>query len=276
MKFPLGFQTICAASFLCFVTCCPAYAGAPLSPSGVHDDASPSRSSQAEPLETLVIPGPLRSFLRMAGISQEVSPDDVLPMLARNASLYGYQAGRETEFLVLVDRYVRQGRELLALADSSGTIHIKGCEDATRLIQVLGYKFQRTCGQKDASLVTANAERAFLTIDSGFPLTTLEQALSNGEPFSYAYPATRVPFFFTEKTWSGVTTSNKRPGEDLLDELLHDQNLDRLYAALAKCDDETRRELAQSPGLRRLATVASVFDLYGSGITIHGGEVLVP
>ena len=32
----------------------------------------------------VTIPGPLRSFLRMAGISQEAAPEDVLPLLARN------------------------------------------------------------------------------------------------------------------------------------------------------------------------------------------------
>ena len=64
----------------------------------------------------MVIPGPLRSFLRMAGISQEISLEEVLPTLARNAALYGYQGGRETEYLILVDRYLHLGRELLALA----------------------------------------------------------------------------------------------------------------------------------------------------------------
>ena len=33
------------------------------------------------------IPGPLRSFLRMAGISQKVSPEEVFPLLARNVEL---------------------------------------------------------------------------------------------------------------------------------------------------------------------------------------------
>ena len=35
--------------------------------------------SDASPASELLIPGPLRSFLRMAGISQQISPDDVFP-----------------------------------------------------------------------------------------------------------------------------------------------------------------------------------------------------
>jgi hypothetical protein len=280
MKVPLRSHSVCVAGLLCFLACCSFPASSQQqtnSPSsGAVADAPQNQASISPSTETIVIPGPLRSFLRMAGISQEVSVEAVLPVLARNSSLYGYQAGRQTEFLVLLERYVRQARELQALADANGTIRVKGCEDAGRLIQVLGYKFQPACGEKNATLVTANPERAFLTIDSGFPLTPLEEALQKGEPFSHQFPATRVPIFFHERDWVALTATNKKAGEDLLDALMHDQNLDRLYAALAKCDPETRDALIQAPGLRRLAAVAPVFDSYGSGISIRANRVVVP
>jgi hypothetical protein len=212
----------------------------------------------------------------MAGISQEIPTEDVLPTLARNAALYGYQGGKETEYLILVSRYVHLGRELLSLADANGTIHVTNCEDASHLVSVLGYRFQQPCGQKNFSLATANAERAFLTIDSGFPLTNLEQALNNNEPFSYTFPATRVPIFFKEQNWNGISNWARKPGDNVLDDLLHDQSLDRLYAALSRCDDETRQALFQAPGLKRLLGLAAVFDLYGAGITIHSGQVIIP
>ena len=263
MKSPLRSHTFCVAGLLCLAAYSP-----------VH--AAPAPQADFQPGDTIIIPGPLRSFLRMAGISQEVSVDDVLPTLARNAALYGYQGGRETEYLVLVSRYVHLGRELLALADSSGTIRIANCEEANKLLPVVGYRFQKPCGQPDAALVTANAERAFLTIDSGFPITALEESLAKGEPFTFSFPEVRAPMFFQAKDWSGVSSWALKPGENLLDQLLHDQNLDRLYAALARCDDETRHALLQSPGLKRMNGLAAVFDLYGSGIVIHDGKVLVP
>ena len=81
----------------------------------------------------VVIPGPLRSFLRMAGISQKVSSEEVLPLLARNVFAQGYQgwqgSGGRTEFLVLLIRYVQQARELKALAGSEGIIHVSNCEE---------------------------------------------------------------------------------------------------------------------------------------------------
>jgi hypothetical protein len=280
MMFPRRSHTYCAAVALCLGILVPACAARAFhdssQPAIIPNDSLDDAASPSQPPETIVIPGPLRSFLRMAGISQEISTDEVLPTLARNAALYGYQGGRETEYLVLVSRYVHLGREMLALADSNGTIHVSNCEDANKLIPILGYRFSRPCGGKDVSVATANAERAFLTIDSGFPLTNLEQALANNEPFTYQFTATRVPIFFQQGTWMGVSAYGRKSGEDLLDELLHDQNLDRLYAALARCDDETRLALEQSPGLKRLITLAPVFDLYGGGITVHSGHVEVP
>lgn len=226
--------------------------------------------------DTIIIPGPLRSFLRMAAVSQEVPPDSVLPLVSRTVSLYGYQLGGETEFLHLLSHYVQFARQLQSLADSQGIIRVDNCADASRLVHVLGYRFQQPCGQKDGYLITDDPELAFLTIDSGFPLTALEEAVGSHTPFTYSFPATRVPVLLNEKTWTGLDP-RKKPGDmNLIDELLHDQNLDRLYWAFSKDDVETRDALLQSPGLRSLLPVAPALDFYSSEITIRSGRVLVP
>ena len=82
------------------------------------------------PDNTVVIPGPLRSFLRMAGISQQIAPNDVLPLVARNAYSTGYLNGVPTEYLRLLDRYLHQARELQMMAGSTGEIRIANCADA--------------------------------------------------------------------------------------------------------------------------------------------------
>src|SRR5579863_10523813 len=163
MRFPLRSHTCCVVVLLCLAAYSPIHAAPAAPPAATPDQAVDGASSSSPGVQTLIIPGPMRSFLRMAGVSQEVSTEEVLPTLARNAALYGYQAGRETAILLLVSRYVHQGRELLAMGDGNGTIHSAKCEEATRLIQVLGYRFQKPCGEPDAALVTANVEREFLT-----------------------------------------------------------------------------------------------------------------
>jgi hypothetical protein len=247
--------------------------------STAHPTSSKPAHAVAQPapaVNTVEIPGPLRSFLRMAGISQQISRDDVLPLLARNAYATGYLNGVPTEYLRLVERYVHQARELEMLAGASRTIRVTNCAEAEPLLSILGYHARPACGQKDSTLMTADAERAFLTTDSGFPLTALEEALEKGTTFTYAFPSSRVPVLFSEAEWRALSSAKSRGAQSLVDILLHEPAIDRLYWALANSDAETRNALARSPGLGRLLPYGPVLDFYGTQISIRGGRVLVP
>ncbi|MBV8632790.1 MAG: hypothetical protein JOZ83_17835 [Silvibacterium sp.] len=212
----------------------------------------------------------------MAGVSQKIPPDEVLPLLARNVILRGYENDNETEFLILIDRYLHQARELQALAGPAQEIRTANCADAANLIHILGYQLRYPCGQKNNALVTANPERAFLTTDSGFPLTTLEEALDKDAPFSYYYPSTAVPVLFSESAWVQIGSPRKRREGNLADVLLHDRDVARLYSAMAKIDTETAASLVQAPGLGKLIPVAAVLNFYGSQLCIRSGRVNVP
>lgn len=277
MKFPNCAVAVSAMGLLFLGTCCFSRAAEPSSSAGSSSATAAGDETQAsQRVETITLPGPKRSFLRMAGISQESSPGELLPLLARNAFLYGYQTGGKTEYLVLEDRYVQQARELEPLATADGSIHVTGCGDVEPLIRILGYKFENGCSRRSATLVTANADRAFLTVDSGFPLTHLEQSLESGTPFTYAYPATRIPILFHENDWLSLVPARERPGETLIDLLMNDESVDRLYSALAALDPETRLALYRSPGLKRLLFYAPALDFYGSRICVRDGAVVVP
>jgi hypothetical protein len=235
-------------------------------------------NGQASEEASVVVPGPLRSFLRMAGISQKISPEEVMPLLAHNIYTQGYEGsrdgGRPTEFLILLSRYVRQAKELSVLAGPDGMIRVSNCEEAKPVLHVLGYRVRQDCGHSSTSLVTADPERAFLTIDSGFPLPELEETLQGGKPFSYAFSASRVPVMFRESDWT--TLSNKKDSNDLIEALLRDPLLARLYFALARSDAETRVALGQSVGLGKLLPQAATLDFYGSHICIRSGRMIVP
>jgi hypothetical protein len=231
----------------------------------------------SSPPSELLIPGPLRSLLRMAGISQQISPDDVLPLLAWNVSALGYQGGeRPTEYLILLTRYVAQARELAALAGSEGVIRVSGCEDAAPLLHILGYRIVSKCGQPQTSLVTADAERAFLTIDSGFPLTELEQTVEGGKSFEYPFASTRVPVLFGEREWITAGKKNHRDSKELVDAILSDHSIARLYWALSKMDLETRNYLQHNFGISGLVPYGALLDFYGSHICIRRGRVQLP
>src|SRR5450631_1312064 len=189
-----------AALGLSFCAC--VYSGDAVQAAVLPDTPAPGVAAPAVRTSSrVIIPGPLRSFLRMAGISQQVAPEDVLPLLARNSYLLGYNESTQTEFLRLLNRYLHQARELQVLAGQTGAIHVANCKDADTLLRVLGYRLREGCDKGSLVLETTNATRAFLTIDSGFPLTDLEESLQKGVPFTYQYPATSVPVLFSESDW---------------------------------------------------------------------------
>ena len=201
MKFLLRRRFLYAAVLLCLGTWSSQRTVALMNGDG-DPDATHRRALRAGIAETVVIPGPLPSFLRMAGISQEVSPDDVVPLLARNVALYGYNNGRPTEYLVLLNRYVHFARDLRSLAESDDAIRVGGCDSAGKLDRVLGYKPQGICGHRGFALMTADPERAFLTIDSGFPLTGLERALQKSDPFNFAFQLPAFQSYSLKKSGS--------------------------------------------------------------------------
>jgi len=67
--------------------------------SGLTLPAAPaSEPSVSAPKENFVeIPGPLRSFSRMAALAPEMNPEDLLTALARNVVTNGYQAAGSTK-----------------------------------------------------------------------------------------------------------------------------------------------------------------------------------
>ncbi len=149
-----------------------------------------------------------------------------MPFLARNIFLQGYESkggfkARPTEFLILLRRYVQQARELADLAGTDGIIRVSNCEDGKQLLAILGYRPSLPCGQGSTFLETEDPRRAFITIDSGFPLAELERTLQGGKPFSYPFPSSQVPIFLAEGDWIAVSEEGgkaKRSGA-LLDAL---------------------------------------------------------
>lgn len=271
---------------ICLVACCGCFAiardtnrsAAPdVNAAGVSSSNGPADGS-ALSSSNFLIPGPLRSFLRMAGISQQISPDDVLPFLAWNVSTIGYQSNdHPTEYLILLTRYVTQARELANLVGGDGVIRVSDCSNAAQLLHILGYRMAPSCGKPNTSLLTADAERAFLTIDSGFPLTDLEQTVAGGKPFEYSFSPTGIPVLFGEREWIGVGKKNRREdSKEVVDAILGDRSIARLYWALSKMDPETRVFLQRNFGIQKLLHSGAVLDFYGGHICVRHGRVVVP
>jgi hypothetical protein len=240
----------------------------------------PEAAATSQKRETIEIPGPMRSFARMAALSQDLDPEELLPSLARNVVLNGYQTSRgteeleETEFLKLIHRYISQARELDKLAGPDKVIKVSACEAAITndLLRVLGFRMRGGCGS-EVVLETVNAPRAFVTTDSGFPLADLEQALRTDKPFSYDYHPSKVPVLYTPDYW--VTAREKKEGE-FIDAFLGDPGLCRFYLGMAKLDPETAEALRKSSTPVRLRAYSNVLDFFGGNFEIRDGKAVVP
>lgn len=248
---------------------------------GGHDlTLAASVTTPAVERQTVNIPGPLRSFSRMAALSPDLLPEDVLPALARNVVTNGYQAAssnealEQTEYLKLIIRYLSQARELDKLADADHVIKIDTCESTQtgEILRVLGYRMRGGCGS-EVVLETVNATRAFLTIDSGFPLAELEQSLRTNRPFVYDYKPTRAPILYGADYW--VTTKERASGE-FIDTFLGDPSVCRLYLGLSKLDPATADELRKGTTVQKIRAYAHVLDFYGGMFQIRNGKAVVP
>jgi hypothetical protein len=245
-----------------------------------------SRSSAERSVERdmpmATIPGPLRSFARMAAISRDGRPEDILPALARNVVTNGFQASHsndaleQTEYLKLVHRYLSQARELAKMAGAKKQIRIEKCESPAvgDLLRVLGFRMRGGCGS-EVVLETVNAARAFLTTDSGFPVNELEQALRTDRPFTYDYESTAVPVLFGPNYWLGARDKSDQTA-DFIDTFLSDPSICRLYLGLSKLDPDTAESLRKGVSYSRLKVFAHVLDFYGGMFEIRDGKAIVP
>jgi hypothetical protein len=249
----------------------------------VPGPAAPPSASAGKPAPDnsyVEIPGPLRSFGRMAAISADAQPDDLLPALARNVVTNGFQAAHsnealeQTEYLKLVHRYLSQAREIEKLAGPDKIVKIETCDspNAADLLRILGFRMRGGCGS-EVVLETVNATRAFLTTDSGFPVPALEQALRTNRPFTYDFHPARLPVLFGSDYW---LSAKEKEASGFLDVLLSDPSLCRLYLGISKLDRETAEEFRKTIPMPRLKAYAHVLDFFGGMFEIRAGKAVVP
>ncbi|HEV2201636.1 MAG TPA: hypothetical protein VGR73_17585 [Bryobacteraceae bacterium] len=233
------------------------------------------------PKAFIEIPGPLRSFGRMAAVTPDSPPEDLLAALARNIMLNGYSATHgsdalePTEYLKLLQRYLSQAREIEKLAGPSQVVRIEMCESAETgdVLRVLGYRMRGGCGS-DVVLETVNASRAFITIDSGFPLSDLEQALRTNRPFSLDYHRSRIPILFGTEYWT--QDAGKKDNAEFIDYFLSDPTLCRLYSAMSALDPDTADQIRKDMPAQKAKVYAHVLDFFGGMFEIRGGKVTPP
>lgn len=229
---------------------------------------------------TIEIPGPLTAFARMAALAPDVAPELLMSALARNISLSGFRSTgaeggmQETEYLRLIFRYLQQAEELTKLAGSEHHLKIAECESGETgdLLKILGYRMRGGCGG-DLVLETVNPTKAFITVDSGFPLADLEQALRTNRPFEYDMTPTTVPLLYGREYWS---LDDPKKEKSPIQMFLSDPALCRLYLSLAKLETNTAEIVRKDIEFDKLRAFSHVIDFYGSMFHVENGRVVTP
>ena len=229
---------------------------------------------------TAAIPGPLRPFARMAAISPDARPEDLLPALARNVVTNGFQASHnnealeQTEYLKLVHRYLSQARELEKLAGDAKVVQIDNCDSpkAGELLRIIGFRMRGGCGS-EVVLETVNEPRAFVTTDSGFPVNELEAALRTNRPFSYDFHPTLLPVMFGPDYWF---PPKDKDSPNFIEGFISDPAACRLYLGFTKLDGDTAQALRKSASLTRLKAYSHVLDFFGGMFETRDGKAVVP
>lgn len=241
--------------------------------------AAPSAAGVA--YGTIEIPGPLAAFARMTAITPELAPEQIVSALARNIVISGFRSSGpeggmvETEYLRLVFRYLEQARDLERLAGASRMLEIPSCEtrETGELLKILGYRMRGGCGG-EVVLETVNPTKAFVTVDSGFPLADLEEALRTNRPFRYDMTPTTVPILFSADYWQlkDETKKDKTP----IELFLSDPARCRMYLAIAKLEASTAELLRKEIEYEKLRAFAHVIDFYGGMFHVVDGRVVTP
>lgn len=229
---------------------------------------------------TVSVPGPPDGFLRMAALSTDEAAGGLLTALAKNVVTGGYRATRgteslqKTEYLKLLEQYLSQARELRSLAGADGTLDIPQCESAetAQLLKILGFRIRNECGP-DAVLETVNPSRAFLSIDSGFPLADLELAYRREEPFSMPFADTKLPVLFGADYW--ISAAGKQAQGEFIDTFLNDPALARLYLAMVSIHRPTANALKDQIEVERILAFAPVLDFFGGTFEVREGRAMV-
>ncbi|MEX2299940.1 MAG: hypothetical protein WD733_03320, partial [Bryobacterales bacterium] len=241
----------------------------------------PPKLSERSANEWVTIPGPLYAFRRMAALSSDQSDEQLFPALARNVVTNGYRATRgaetldQTEYMKLVLQYLSQARELAQFAGADQALDIPDCEsqETAQILKIIGFRLRNECGP-DAVLETVNPSRAFLSIDSGFPLAEIEGAFRAGKPVRLPYESTMLPIIFGQDFWR--ETFRKKGEGEFIEQFLNDPAAARMYVAMSKLHPPTAEEMRAKIPIERLRNYANVLDFFGGMFEVRDGKALVP
>ncbi len=121
-----------------------------------------------------------------------------------------------------------------------------------------------------------NSARQEFVSALGIDEAEMKLSLERRRPFVFRVVEDRVPMIFDESYWLSTFLKGERNGRGLIEEMLYNRPLAGLYVGLSHMTPETQRAVIQAIEPEELLKSATSLSLYGSGVAVESGHLVLP
>lgn len=245
----------------------------------------PSVKTSVPGPSTILVPGGIRGMAEAVEIAVTVAPSRFVAEYAR-AILQGTASLVREKFKNRVRLYEQTIKSLKTLGreNNDGTeisIDIRtnqGFDHAQKILHLLGWRIVRA---KNNVLIEIGidedaAVRQTFASALGIDELSIKQQLEDGQTVTFTILDERASVVFDEPFWFSAILRQPQLRRSLLEEMLENPQVTRLYMALAGMNDETRRAVVSSINPDELLKQSQRLSFYGSSIAIEAGRVVLP
>src|SRR5262245_33437992 len=237
---------------------------------------------------TVVVPGGIQGFAEAVEIDPTLPPSRFVAeygraILERASSL----SSDRNKFKNRVRLYWEtvQSLKTLGRENNNGTeisIDIRTNQDfdrAQKILNLLGWRIVRVKNKvllEVGSDVDAAVRQTFASA-LGVDELSMKNRLEDGQTVTFKITDERASVIFDEPYWLNTILTQPRPrSRSLLEEMLENPQVARLYIDLASMNDETRRAVVRSFDSGELLMQSQRLSFYGSSIAIEDGGIVLP
>ena len=245
----------------------------------------PSAKTSVAGGSTIVVPGGIRGMAEAVEIDPTVPPLRFVAEYAR-AVLQGTAPLDREKFKHRIRLYQQtiQSLKTLGRENHDGTqisIDIRtnqGFDQGQKVLNLLGWRIVRTKSNVLIEIGTDEDAAVRQTFASALDVDELsiKRRLEAGQTVTFTILDEPASVIFDEPFWFSAILRQPQPRRSLLEEMLENPQVTRLYMGLAGMNDETRRALVSSINPDDLLKQSQQLSFYGSSIVIEAGRVVLP
>src|SRR5262245_10015942 len=151
-------------------------------------------------------------------------------------------------------------------------------ERAQKILNLLGWRIVRAKENVllEIGLDEDAAVRQTFPSALGIDELSMKNRLENGQTVTFTILDDQAALIFDEPYWFTAILRQPRPGRSLLEEMLENPQVARLYMGLASMNDETQRAVVLATNPDELLKQSQRLSFYGSSIAIEDGRIVLP